>query len=111
MDVLVLSYITKLKVISVGYYLNGFILNNTQSYLNQMLRLEENNISENDTVYVYFYNIGRPLDKMTNGNHFAYIWNQLQYKISSLRKTQFKQLVTDCIQNGNRKKHENRNVN
>ena len=73
LDILVFSYIMKFNVISVGNYSNGFILNNMQSYLNQMLRLEENNILENDTVYVYFHNIGRPLEKMTNGNHFAYL--------------------------------------
>ena len=72
-DILVFSYITKLNVISVGYYLNGFILNSTKSYLNQMLRSERNDISENESVYVYFHSYGRPLEKIENGNHFPYL--------------------------------------
>ena len=60
-DMLVLSYITKINVISVGYYLNGLLCNNMQLCLNQIVPRQGNTILMNNTLYVYFHHIGLPL--------------------------------------------------
>ena len=70
---LLFCYITKFNVISVGNYMNGFILNNMQLNLNQILHREMNNIFTNGVIHIFFHNYGEPLQKMTNGNHFAYL--------------------------------------
>ena len=72
-DMLLLSYITKVNVISVGNYAHGFVMNNMQLLLNQILRNYEIDISVNGTIHVYFHKYGSPLDKVTNGNHFGYL--------------------------------------
>ena len=72
-DMLLLSYITKVNVISVGNYDHGFVMNNMQLLLNQILRNYEIDISVNGTIHVYFHKYGSPLDKVTNGNHFGYL--------------------------------------
>ena len=70
---LVLSYVTKINVISVGHYMNGLFCNNMQLCLNQILPRQGHNISINKKLCVYFHNIGLPLQRMINGNHFGYI--------------------------------------
>ena len=48
-------------------------MNNMQLLLNQILRNYEIDISDNETIHVYFHKYGSPLDKVTNGNHFGYL--------------------------------------
>ena len=47
-----------MNVISVGNYLNEFLLNNMHSCLNQLLQLQGSNILGNCTIHVYFHNFG-----------------------------------------------------
>ena len=54
-------------------YMNGLLCNNMQICLNQILPRQSNNVSMNDTLYAYFHNIGLPLQRMINGNHFGYM--------------------------------------
>ena len=62
-DILLFFHITKFNVISVGNYMNGFILNNKKLNLNQILHREMNNISTNGVIHIFCHNYGEPLEK------------------------------------------------
>ena len=76
-DMLLFSYVFKVNVISVGNYLNGFIINDMQSYFlkhNQHLEASvQELIPEHPAIHIYFHTFGSPLQRMSNGNHFAYL--------------------------------------
>ena len=72
MDILLFSYVTKWNVIVVGNYLNGLLANSNQLYLTHILKMQLN-ILTNGTIHILFHKFGQPLDKITNGNHFAYL--------------------------------------
>ena len=76
-DMLVFSYVFKVNVVSVGNYLNGFIVNDMRLYfLMQNQHLEpsfQDLIPEKPVIHVFFHTFGSPLQKISNGNHFAYL--------------------------------------
>ena len=58
-------------------YLNGFIVNDMRLYfLMQNQHLEpsfQDLIPEKLVIHVFFYTFSSPLQKISNGNHFAYL--------------------------------------
>ena len=74
---LLFSYVFKVNLISVGNYLNGFIINDMRSYfLKQNQHLEasiQELIPEYPAIHIYFHTFGSPLQRTNNGNHFAYL--------------------------------------
>ena len=72
-DMLLFSYVTKVNVISIGNYRNGFVNNNMQLLLNQILGNRTIDISLKGRLHVYFHKFGSPLEKITNGNHFGHL--------------------------------------
>ena len=93
-DMLLFSYITKVNVISVGNYMNGMISNSMQLLINQIIQCNNVNISSNGTLRVYFHNIGSPLQKMLNGNHFGYLEPVDNHNIS-LRTNTIETILTN----------------
>ena len=70
-DTLIFSYVTKLNVITIGNYRNGTIANSMHSYLLQLGF--SNIIPDIPAIHVYFHIVSRPLEKVNNGNDFAYL--------------------------------------
>ena len=68
-DMLVFSYSMNLNVIIVGNYAHEFSVISNQEIL---LKLSIN-ISMNDNIYILYHIYMKPLQKMQDGNHFAYL--------------------------------------
>ena len=95
-DMLLFSYITKVNVISVGNYMNGMISNNMLLLLNQIMQCNNINISTNGSLPGYFHNIGSPLQKMMNGNHFGYL-EPVDYPNISLSTNTIEPIITNDL--------------
>ena len=73
LDMILAAYLLYVNIISVGNYLNGFILNNMQMNLNHILKCNDYCITNTSTIYVYFHVYQNPIIRMNDGNHFAYM--------------------------------------
>ena len=71
-DTLMLSYITKWNIVVVGNYMHGIILTSTQETISNLINLQPV-ILQNGTIHILYHVVGRPLERMLDGNHFAYL--------------------------------------
>ena len=71
-DTLMLSYITKWNIVVVGNYMHGIILTSTQETISNLINLQQV-ILQNGTIHILYHVAGRPLERMLDGNHFAYL--------------------------------------
>ena len=69
---LVFSYSMNLNVIIVGNYAHEFSVISNQEILIHQLKLNVN-ISMNGNIYILYHIHMKPLQKMQDGNHFAYL--------------------------------------
>ena len=76
-DMLVLSYVLKVNIVSVGNYLEGFACNDMRVYfMTQNPHLPSSLkecIPKDPVIHIYFHLFGNPLEKTSNGNHFGYL--------------------------------------
>ena len=73
LDMLLTAYILQINIVSVGNYMNGFILNNMQLNLNMILQCNDIQITEQSIIHIDFHTYKNPLARGTDGNHFAYM--------------------------------------
>ena len=73
LDIILAANILRVNIITVGNYMNGFITNNMQLNLNQVLKHNGYHISQGSTIYIYFHIYHNPSTRMREGNHFAYM--------------------------------------
>ena len=75
LDKLILSYLIKIAIITVGNYRNEFWISDTRYDLNTIYKLQED-ITLNGIIHIYHHKFGSPLNKSKNFsgcNHFAYL--------------------------------------
>ena len=80
-DIMVLVYLTNWNIVTVGNYLNGFIINDINLDLRIQLQVEENFCGVN-VLHVLFHRFGSPLEKISEVNHFAFLERFPEPKLS-----------------------------
>ena len=80
-DMMVLVYLTNWNIVTVGNYLNGFIINDINLNLRTYLHVEDNFCGVN-VIHVLFHRFGSPLEKISQGNHFAFLQPIVEPKLS-----------------------------
>ena len=94
LDIIIAAYMLHINIITVGNYMHGFICNNMQLYMNNVLRSSDYCITEGGTLYVYFHEFQHPMRRMTDGNHFAYMEPILHIADTNLANQQDEQMCT-----------------
>ena len=92
LDIIIAAYVLHINIITVGNYMHGFICNNMQLYMNNVLRSSDYCITEGGTLYVYFHEFQHPMRRMTDGNHFVYMEPILYIADTNLANQQDEQL-------------------
>ena len=75
LDKLILSYLIKIAIITVGKYRNEFWISDTRYDLNTIYKLQED-ITLNGIIHIYHHKFGRAIERTANSvecNHFAYL--------------------------------------
>ena len=75
LDKLILSYLIKSTIVTVGSYRNGFWISDTRFDLNTIDKIQED-LTLNETIHIYHHKFGSPIDRTGNFlecNHFAYL--------------------------------------
>ena len=75
LDKLILSYLIKIAIVTVGNYRSGFWISDTRFDINTMYKLQED-LTLNGIIHIYHHKFGSPIDRTGNFldcNHFAYL--------------------------------------
>ena len=109
LDMILAAYVLHVNIITVGNYMNGFITNNMQLNLNQVLKHSGYHISQSSTIYVYFHSFQNPFTRMREGNHFAYM-HPISYIPNCVNTPQLNSSII-LSPNKSQCKHHDRNLN
>ena len=82
LELLVFSYIMKIDVVSVGNYLNEFMVISHQYVLATLINVPVDN-PDNKKIYILYHKHYHPLEKIISGNHFAYL-EPVTYQVISM---------------------------
>ena len=75
LDKLILSYLIKIAIVTVGNYRSGFWISDTRFDLNMIYKIQED-LTLNGIIHIYHHKFGSPLSQPGNFmqcNHFAYL--------------------------------------
>ena len=74
-DKLILSYFTKIAIVTIGNYCSGFWVSDTRVDLNTIYKLQED-LTKFGIIHIYHHKYGCPLERSESSdecNHFAYL--------------------------------------
>ena len=74
-DKLILSYFTKIAIVTIGNYRSGFWVSDTRVDLNTIYKLQED-LTKFGIIHIYHHKYGCPLERSESSdecNHFAYL--------------------------------------
>ena len=100
-NILATLYISKVRTVSIGNFMNGFQVNDIQLILCSILRDNAWQMHGTNKICIYFHRFGQPLKQMNDGNHFGYmqqiIHNELNRHICAGLFKQGQKFLTNKI--------------